>query len=148
MLQGVVQLSEEKGGASNWHRFCETVTMNSISKLVLATTLCVCSASAVWAVDADNSANNVQDKSQTAITPAKQSNAQPDLDVTKAIRRAITKDSSLSVYAHNIKIITTQEHTIYLRGTVSSQDDLQKIVSLAKSNSNGYPVENQLSVTK
>jgi len=110
--------------------------------------LSVCFTSATWANDADNSVNNKPDQSQAAITPAKQSNAKADVDVTRAIRRAITKNSSLSVYAHNIKIITTQDHVVYLRGTISSADDLKKIVSLAESNSNSYPVQNQLSVTK
>jgi len=127
---------------------CERYAMNPISKFILVIGIGVCSASSGWAANADNSANNAPDQSQSAITPVKQSNAQADLDVTRAIRRALTKDSTLSVYAHNIKVITTQEHTVYLRGTVSSSDDMAKIASLAKANANGYPVQNQLSVTK
>ena len=122
--------------------------MNTKSRLAFLASLCLCSITISWAAPADNSANNAPDQSQAAITPAKQSNAQADVEVTRSIRRAITKDSALSVYAHNIKIITTQDHVVYLRGAISSADDLKKIVALAQSNSNGYPVQNQLSVTK
>jgi len=96
---------------------------------------------------ADNSGNNVTDRQPEAVTPEKQSNEKADVEVTRAIRRAVVKDSALSVYAHNIKIITTTEHVVYLRGAVSSTDDLGKIVALAEKNANGYPVKNQLSVT-
>ncbi len=97
--------------------------------------------------NADNSGNNTTDTQAKAVTPLSQSNADADIRVTRSIRRALVKDSSLSVYAHNIKIITTRDHVVYLRGAVSSSDDLGKIVALAGQNSQGYPVKNQLSVT-
>lgn len=97
--------------------------------------------------DADNSGNNVVDRSPDAKTPELQSNAQKDVEVTRAIRRALVKDHSLSVYAHNIKIITTKDHAVFLRGAVSSSDDVGKIEAIAKSNSHGFPVTNQLSVS-
>ena len=98
--------------------------------------------------NADNSGQNVVDRNDNAKTPESQSNAAEDVTITKNIRRAIVKDSALSVYAHNIKIITTKEHVVYLRGAISSSDDLAKIAALAESNSGGYPVKNQISVTK
>lgn len=102
---------------------------------------------AARAADADNSTNNVTDRSQDAVTPESQSNKKEDVDVTRAIRRAVVKDPSLSVYAHNIKIITTTHHVVFLRGAVSSSDDVGKIVALAEKNSAGYPVKNQMSVS-
>jgi osmotically-inducible protein OsmY len=98
------------------------------------------------AADADNSSNNVVDRSADAKTPESQSNADADVAVTRAIRKAIIHDSSLSVYAHNVKIITTKEHQVFLRGAVSSSDECSKIESLAKQNAGDYPVQNQLSV--
>lgn len=97
--------------------------------------------------DADNSANNQTDRDSSAVTPEKQSNAESDVSVTRAIRRAFVKDSSLSIYAHNLRIITTTEHVVYLRGAVGSNDDVAKIVSLAQQNSNGYPIKNRISVS-
>lgn len=96
--------------------------------------------------DADNSGNNAVDAHQDTVTPEKQSNAKEDVEITRTIRRALVKDSTLSVYAHNIKIITTTDHVVYLRGTVSSSDDVSKIAALAKANAGQYPVKNQLSV--
>ena len=118
------------------------------SQLVLAAGLSLFPLALSHAADADNSGNNQTDQNKAAVTPEKQSNAEADVAVTRAIRRAIVKDSSFSVYAHNIKIITTTEHAVYLRGAISSSDDVDKIVSVAKTNSNGYAVNNQLSVTK
>ena len=94
---------------------------------------------------ADNSGNNASDAN--ALTPRAQSNHSADIKITRSIRRALVKDSSLSVYAHNLKIITTQDHTVYLRGTVASSDDVGKILSLAQQHSGGYSVKNELSVT-
>jgi hyperosmotically inducible protein len=97
---------------------------------------------------ADNSANNSTDNNGNAITAQSQSNDDADVKVTRSIRRALVKDSSLSVYAHNVKIITTKDHVVYLRGAVSSSDDVSKILSLATAHSHGDHVENQLSVSK
>jgi hyperosmotically inducible protein len=99
------------------------------------------------AADADNSGNNTVDRSSDAKTPESQSNEQADVDVTRAIRRAIVKDSSLSVYGHNVKIITTKEHAVYLSGAVPSKGEVTKITDLAQQNSAGYPVKCQLSVS-
>lgn len=100
------------------------------------------------AADVDNSANNASDRSSEAKTSETQSNDKSDVEITRAIRRAVVKDSSLSVYAHNVKIITTKEHTVFLRGPVSTQDEVTKVEDLAKANSSGYPVKCQLSVIK
>ena len=113
----------------------------------IALSLMISSFSNASTNDADNSGNNVVDRRSDAKTPEVQSNAGKDVEVTRAIRRAIVKDDSLSVYAHNIKIITTADHAVFLRGAVSSSDDVDKIVALAKTNAHGYPVTNQLSVS-
>jgi hyperosmotically inducible protein len=113
------------------------------------TIACACLSSfpiSAHAADADNSGSNVVDRNDDAKTPQSQSNDKADVDVTRAIRRAVVKDSSLSVYAHNVKIITTKEHTVYLRGAVPSQGEASKINDLAQQNSNGYAVKCQLSI--
>jgi len=100
------------------------------------------------APDADNSGKNVVDRNSETITPESQSNAKEDVEVTAAIRRAIVKNDSLSTYAHNIKIVTTENHVVYLRGPVASAEEVATIVKLAKQNAGKYPVKNQLSVNR
>lgn len=123
--------------------------MKPILQMILIGALSVAAAGAVRAADAnaDNSGQNTADRETSAVTPEKQSNADVDVKVTRNIRRALVKDSSLSVYAHNLKIITTKDHVVYLRGPVGTSDDVSKIVSLAEQNSGGYPVKNQISVS-
>jgi len=100
------------------------------------------------ASDADNSEKNVNDRSGETVTPENQSNAREDVDITAAIRSAVVKDSSLSTYAHNIKIITTDKHVVYLRGPVATADEGARVGEIAQKNSSGYPVRNQLSVAE
>ncbi len=76
-------------------------------------------------------ANKGDDKSDS-ITPFSQSNADADLKVTQNIRQAIEKQDGLSQNAKNIKIITTTDHTVYLKGVVDSEDERNRILSLAK----------------
>lgn len=123
--------------------------MKLILPVLLIGALSVSTAGSIRAADAnaDNSGQNSADRDTSAVTPEKQSNADADVKVTREIRRALVKDASLSVYAHNLKIITTKDHVVYLRGPVGSSDDVAKIVSLAEQNSAGYPVKNQISVT-
>jgi osmotically-inducible protein OsmY len=66
--------------------------------------------------------------------------------LTRKIRQAIIADKSLSVYGHNIKIIT-KGGSVTLKGPVQSQEEKQSIASKAESIV-GSPdkVTNQLSV--
>ena len=90
----------------------------------------------------DNSATN-QKQSTTAD---QQSEASSDRMLTRKIRQAIIADKSLSVYGHNIKIIT-KGGSVTLKGPVQSQEEKQSIASKAESIV-GSPdkVTNQLSV--
>lgn len=70
----------------------------------------------------DNSAQNTN-QPQTAQD---QSNVQSDRETTAKVRKAIIADKDLSMYAHNIKIIT-RNGTVTLMGPVKSDDEKQKI---------------------
>ena len=59
-----------------------------------------------------------------------------DRAITQKIRKAIVDDSSLSTYAHNIKIIT-QDGKVTLRGPVRSEDEKSNVE--AKAASHGRP---------
>ena len=90
----------------------------------------------------DNSATNQKQNT----TADQQSEASSDRMLTRKIRQAIIADKSLSVYGHNIKIIT-KDGSVTLKGPVQSQEEKQSIASKAESIV-GSPdkVTNQLSV--
>ena len=62
--------------------------------------------------------------------PSKRVENPADRAVTQKIRKAIQEDSTLSTYAHNIKIIT-QDGKVTLRGPVWSEDDKSNIEAKA-----------------
>jgi hyperosmotically inducible protein len=96
------------------------------------------------AAQVNNSGQNVSDSDGQSMTPLNQSEDAADLKITTRIRRAIIRDQSLSVDAHNIKIITTKDHVVYLRGPVANDDECKKIESIAKAKAGDYPVKNEL----
>ena len=54
----------------------------------------------------DNTKVNARDQEKTQKTADQQNNNRADLEITRQIRKAIVADKSLSMNAHNIKIIT------------------------------------------
>ena len=67
---------------------------------------------------ADNTKTNK--RKDDAPTADQQKNNKSDVDVTAEIRRAVMDDKSLSVYAHNVKIIA-QDGMVTLKGPVRSE---------------------------
>jgi hyperosmotically inducible periplasmic protein len=63
-----------------------------------------------------------QNKDQSGPTADQQKMNPSDRAITQKIRKAIHEDSSLSTYAHNIKVIT-QDGKVTLRGPVRSDDE-------------------------
>ena len=72
----------------------------------------------------DNTAVNKGDGSRGAVTADQQRMNAADRKMTAKIRRSIMADKSLSVYAHNVKIIT-QDGTVTLKGPVRSDGEVQ-----------------------
>jgi len=95
--------------------------------------------------DADNTAKNQRDRSGETKTSGDQSNSPDDLKTTQAIRKALMKDSSLSMTAKNIKIITA-DGQVTLRGPVKSADEKSRIDQLAKTSAGKAKIDNQLEV--
>lgn len=90
----------------------------------------------------DNSAKN----KHHAVTADKQVMSPGDREITRKIRKAVIADKSLSMYAHNVKIITANG-AVTLKGPVRSEDEKQKVASLAADAVGGTDkVTNQLSV--
>lgn len=74
--------------------------------------------------------NTKQNKDQTSPTADQQKMNPADRAITQKIRKAIHEDTTLSTYAHNIKIIT-QDGKVTLRGPVRSDDEKTNIEAKA-----------------
>jgi osmotically-inducible protein OsmY len=81
-------------------------------------------------VKPDNSATNKGDGSAGAVTADQQKNNKSDLETSRQIRRAIVADTSLSTYAHNIKIVT-QQGKVTLRGPVRTEAEKDAVLAKA-----------------
>ena len=78
-------------------------------------------------------------------TADKQSQSKTDLVITQKIRRAVVKDKSLSLIAHNCKIIT-RKGLVTLRGNVKTDVERSTIGEIAASVAGADKVTNQLVV--
>lgn len=54
----------------------------------------------------DNTARNVRDRDDRALTPLNQGNSKADIDTTAQIRKEVVAGKSMSVNAKNVKIVT------------------------------------------
>ena len=95
--------------------------------------------------DVDNSAVNKRDRSRSALTADQQSSGTSDTEITRQVRRALIADKGLSIYAHNIKIITNGG-VVTLKGPVKSVDEQKKALSLATAVAGVSQVNNQISI--
>lgn len=93
----------------------------------------------------DNSKINKRDQGDAAKTPEHQSNDKADVELTRQIRKEITQDKSLSILAHNVKIIT-EGGKVTLRGPVNSQDEKEKVGQKAQQVAGSGKVQNELDV--
>jgi osmotically-inducible protein OsmY len=96
---------------------------------------------------ADNTEKNVRDKNDATLTPLDQSKgSENDVEMTRRIREALMADETLSMNAHNIKIVTLNGRTT-LRGPVESAGERERILNKASKVVGIKNVENQLEVT-
>jgi hyperosmotically inducible protein len=96
--------------------------------------------------DADNTAKNVRDRDDAALTPGDQGNSPADREVTQKIRKALVIDASgYSVTAKNIKIITVNGK-VTLRGPVKTDAEKMGIATIATSVAGAGNVDDQLEV--
>jgi hyperosmotically inducible periplasmic protein len=94
---------------------------------------------------ADNSAVNVRDRDSNAVTADKASQDRSDRLLMQKIRKAVVQDKSLSIYAHNVKIVA-QNGQVTLIGPVKSSAEVLSIVSKATEIAGAEKVRNELSV--
>jgi hyperosmotically inducible periplasmic protein len=93
----------------------------------------------------DNSAVNVRDRAPGAMTAGQQSSAKSDVEITREIRRAVVKDHSLSMLAHNVKIVSANG-SVTLRGPVKTEEEKTAIASKAQAIAGAGKVDDQLEV--
>src|SRR5213595_2191301 len=93
----------------------------------------------------DNTGKNERDRSGETKTSGDQSNSSEDTKITADVRRAIVKDSSLTMAAKNVKVITAGG-IVTLRGPVKSAEEKTKIEQLAAAAAGGAKVDNQLEI--
>lgn len=97
------------------------------------------------ATDADNTARNERDRNTATQTSGDQAENEADREISANIRRAVVKDDSLSMNAHNVKIITSNG-VVTLRGPVKSEAERAAIDAKAKQVAGVRSVNNQLEV--
>jgi hyperosmotically inducible protein len=95
----------------------------------------------------DNSRSNAatENSGDTASTADGQSNSPQDLKLTQAIRRSVMADKSLSIDAHNVKIVTVKGH-VTLNGIVRSDSEKASVEAKAVSAAGPANVLNALKV--
>lgn len=91
----------------------------------------------------DNTERNARDKGGASLTPEDQKETSADIKITAAIRKAVVKIKSLSLDAHNAKIIT-RNGVVTLRGPVENADEKAKLQSIAETIRGVKQVDNQL----
>ena len=89
--------------------------------------------------------NTKQNKDQTNPTADQQKMNPADRALTQKIRKAIHDDTTLSTYAHNIKIIS-QDGKVTLRGPVRSEDEKNNIEAKAVAVAGQGNVTDQLEI--
>jgi osmotically-inducible protein OsmY len=89
--------------------------------------------------------NTKQNKDQTNPTADQQKMNPSDRALTQKIRKAIHEDTTLSTYAHNIKIIS-QDGKVTLRGPVRSEDEKANIEAKAVAVAGQGNVTDQLEI--
>jgi hyperosmotically inducible periplasmic protein len=89
--------------------------------------------------------NTKKNKDQAPPTADQQKVNPADRATTQKIRKAVHDDTSLSTYAHNIKIIT-QDGKVTLRGPVRTEDEKNSLQTIAVTVAGKENVTNQLEI--
>ena len=93
----------------------------------------------------ENTQQNERDKGNTTLTPEDQLESKADINITAHIRKAVYKNKSLSVNAHNVKIIT-RNGMVTLRGPVETEAEKMKVQQVVQHTQGVVQVDNQLEI--
>jgi hyperosmotically inducible protein len=97
------------------------------------------------AQEPDNSGANQQQSAPGSATADQQKETPEDRELARKIRKSITDDSTLSTYAHNVKIIV-QAGVVILKGPVMSEDEKKSVGAKAELIAGTGNVRNHLTV--
>jgi hyperosmotically inducible protein len=115
-------------------------------KLITGTlALCLMAAGSIAQTPPDNTKTNQRDRSKTAVTADQSKNNAVDRDLAQKIRKSLHDDSSLSTYAHNVKIIA-QGGKVTLKGPVRSEEEKKTVVQKATDVAGAGNVMDEISV--
>jgi osmotically-inducible protein OsmY len=93
----------------------------------------------------DNTKVNTRDRADGSVTADQQKNDKADRDLTQQIRRALTKDKTLSTYAHNVKVVA-QDGRVTLKGPVRSEEERKVVAAKAVDVAGAGHVTNELTI--
>jgi hyperosmotically inducible protein len=93
----------------------------------------------------ENTQRNVRDKENATLTPEDQKETKSDIKITAHIRKTVVNHKSLSVDAHNVKIIT-RNGVVTLRGPVENEAERNELQEIAKHTRGVKQVDNQLEI--
>ena len=94
---------------------------------------------------ADNTARNADDRDMDNLTPLDQSHDAKDVDITRAIRKALMDDDRLGTNAKNVKVITL-DGSVTLRGVVASAGEKARVLAIANEAGGLQRVQDELEV--
>jgi osmotically-inducible protein OsmY len=121
--------------------------MKHLAVLVLLALGCLCATAQQDAnqVPADNTHVNKRDRHEASPTGDQQKENPTDRELAKQIRRALTKDKSLSTNAHNVKVIA-QGGVVTLKGPVNSEEEKKAVETKAAQIAGSDKVTSQIEV--
>ena len=94
---------------------------------------------------ADNTKVNKRDRAKAEATADQQKENATDREITQKIRQALRADKSLSIYAHNVKVIA-QDGQVTLKGPVRSENEKKTIEARAIDVVGAGHVTNEISI--
>jgi len=100
---------------------------------------------AVAQTPADNTKVNQRDRAEGAVTADQQKENASDLALVKKIRQSLMNDKSLSMYAHNVKVVA-QGGQVTLKGPVRSEDEKKSVETKATKIAGAGRVTNEITV--
>jgi osmotically-inducible protein OsmY len=117
-----------------------------ITHALLLSSLCsLVALPAVAQTPADNTKVNKRDRADGAVTADQQKENASDRALVKKIRQSLVSDKSLSMYAHNVKVVA-QGGQVTLKGPVRSEDEKKLVETKATKIAGAGRVTNEITV--
>jgi hyperosmotically inducible periplasmic protein len=116
-----------------------------ITALVVVSALLIPVVSAGAQTPADNTKVNKRDRAEGAVTADQQKENASDREIAQKIRRALMADSTLSTYAHNVKIVA-QNGQVTLKGPVRTDDEKKSVEAKATEVAGAGRVNNEITI--